>query len=156
MSPNDFSYDTTKQFVEETTPVEDFDPSQYTKLDESFENDLTKEEKENAVTVPLQITTFPWNPKFEGLVFMIGKVNVEENEEAETASLTYNYTVLKNPHELELAVDEEEESRDNPDNELLDCFIGRLVESLLYKMSQDKGFLEEMSKRQNNTQVENE
>lgn len=146
MKPNDFSYEATKQFVEDSTPVEEFDPDKYTKLDSSFDEELTIEEKENAVTVPLQITTFPWNPKFEGLVFMLGSVNVQENDD-ETASLTYNYTVLKNPNELELATDEDVESRDTPDNELLDVFIGRMVESLLYKMSQDEQFLEEMSRR---------
>ena len=156
MEASDFKYEATQQFVEDSSPVEEFDPNEYTKLDDSFEKDLTKEEKENAVTVPLQITTFPWNPKFEGLVFMIGKVNIEENEDGQTANLTYNYSVLSNPNELELSVGEDEESRDNPDNELLDCFIGRLVESLLYKMSQDQGFLEEMARRTGNESNETE
>lgn len=144
----DFEFTVTQQFVEDTSPIEQFDPYQYTQLDESFNKELTDEEKQNAVTVPLKITSFPWNVKFEGIVFMIGKVGIDENDD-DTASLEYNYTVVSNPNELELALSEEETSKRTEDNELLDVFIGRLVESLLHKMSNDDNFLEEMGKRGN-------
>lgn len=146
MKPEDFKYETTQQFVKDSDKIEDFNPQVYTEIDESFDKDLTKEEQESAVTVPLKITSFPWNPKFEGLVFMMGKVSINESEDGESAQLTYNYSVLKNPNELDLAQDEDEMSRDTEDNELLDVFIGRMVESMLYSMSQDKDFLERMEK----------
>lgn len=144
MKPNDFKYEKTQLFVEDTTPVEDFDPQQYTEIDESFHNDLTKEEQENAMTVPLKITAFPWNPDFEGLAFVMGKVDIQENSDG-LAELSYNYSVLKNPNELDLATEKDVESRDTADNELLDVFVGRMVESLLWKMSQDKDFLQRMT-----------
>lgn len=154
MKQSDFSFDKAKKFVKDTSPVEEFDPNQYTEVDRDFNENLTDEEKQNAVTVPLKIISFPWNPKFEGTVFMMGKVDIQENDD-QTAQLTYNYTVLKNPNNLELAVGVDEISENTEDNELLDVFIGRMVESLLYKMSNDKDFLEQM-KQKEGVDTENE
>ena len=71
--------------------------------------------------------------------FVIGKIDVKENNDG-TASLSYNYNMLNNPKDLPIA-ENNEISRDNEDNELLDAFIGRVIESSLIKMSNDKDFM---------------
>jgi len=71
--------------------------------------------------------------------FVIGKIDVKENNDG-TASLSYNYNMLNNPKDLPIAANNEI-SRDNEDNELLDAFIGRVIESSLVKMSNDKNFM---------------
>ena len=48
--------------------------------------------------------------------------------------------MLNNPKDLPIA-ENNEISRDNEDNELLDAFIGRVIESSLVKMSNDKDFM---------------
>ena len=48
--------------------------------------------------------------------------------------------MLNNPKDLPIAANNEI-SRDNEDNELLDAFIGRVIESSLVKMSNDKNFM---------------
>ena len=48
--------------------------------------------------------------------------------------------MLNNPKDLPIA-ENNEISRDNEDNELLDAFIGRVIESSLIKMSNDKDFM---------------
>lgn len=143
MSPDDFKYVMSKQFVKDSDDLDKFRMEMFAKPT------LTKEEYEkrddDSISMPLQLFHFPWNEKFEGLVFQVGKVNIEEIEEQQTAQLRYEYRVLNNPNELDLAEDHET-SRDNPDNELLDVFIGRVIESLLYRMSQDEEFLEQVGK----------
>lgn len=145
MTENDFKYEKTKLFVNDTEDLDDFNIGSYI-------NVLTGDAKEEATpdemtaTYPVIIKSFPWNPKFEGLSFIISNVNIEEDEEGEGASLSYAYNLIGGAEELDLAQGDDTESRDTPDNELLDAFIGRLIEGLLVQMSQDKEFMQSVVK----------
>lgn len=145
MKAEDFKYEPTQQFVTDTENIDKFYMESYAKPA------ITKEEYEkrvdDTVSMPLQIFNFPWNEEFVGLVVQVGRVNIREKEEEGVAELAYEYRVIANPNKLDLAEDSQE-SRDNPDNELLDTFIGRVIEALLYRMSQDKEFLEKIEKEQ--------
>ena len=135
MNSNDFTYKKTKRFINETD-VDTFDPFEYLEVvpvkDKNIEDD-------DNITNPLIVRVFPWNEEFVGMSFVIGKIDVKENNDG-TASLSYNYNMLNNPKDLPIA-ENNEISRDNEDNELLDAFIGRVIESSLVKMSNDKGFM---------------
>ena len=135
MNSNDFTYKKTKTFINETD-VDTFDPFEYLEVvpikDKNIEDD-------DNITNPLIVRVFPWNEEFVGMSFVIGKIDVKENNDG-TASLSYNYNMLNNPKDLPIA-ENNEISRDNEDNELLDAFIGRVIESSLVKMSNDKGFM---------------
>ena len=135
MNSNDFTYKKTKTFINETD-VDTFDPFEYLEVvpvkDKNIEDD-------DNLTNPLIVRVFPWNEEFVGMSFVIGKINVKENNDG-TASLSYNYNMLNNPKDLPIA-ENNEISRDNEDNELLDAFIGRVIESSLIKMSNDKDFM---------------
>ena len=118
------------------TNTDTFDPFEYLEVvpvkDKNIEDD-------DNLTNPLIVRVFPWNEKFVGMSFVIGKIDVKENNDG-TASLSYNYNMLNNPKDLPIAGNNEI-SRDNEDNELLDAFIGRVIESSLVKMSNDKNFM---------------
>ena len=118
------------------TNTDTFDPFEYLEVvpvkDKNIEDD-------DNLTNPLIVRVFPWNEKFVGMSFVIGKIDVKENNDG-TASLSYNYNMLNNPKDLPIA-ENNEISRDNEDNELLDAFIGRVIESSLVKMSNDKNFM---------------
>ena len=118
------------------TNTDTFDPFEYLEVvpvkDKNIEDD-------DNLTNPLIVRVFPWNEKFVGMSFVIGKIDVKENNDG-TASLSYNYNMLNNPKDLPIAANNEI-SRDNEDNELLDAFIGRVIESSLVKMSNDKNFM---------------
>jgi hypothetical protein len=135
MNSNDFTYKKTKTFINETD-VDTFDPFEYLEVvpvkDKNIEDD-------DNLTNPLIVRVFPWNEEFVGMSFVIGKIDVKENNDG-TASLSYNYNMLNNPKDLPIA-ENNEISRDNEDNELLDAFIGRVIESSLIKMSNDKDFM---------------
>jgi len=135
MNSNDFTYKKTKTFINETD-VDTFDPFEYLEVvpvkDKNIEDD-------DNITNPLIVRVFPWNEEFVGMSFVIGKIDVKENNDG-TASLSYNYNMLNNPKDLPIA-ENNEISRDNEDNELLDAFIGRVIESSLVKMSNDKDFM---------------
>jgi len=135
MNSNDFTYKKTKTFINETD-VDTFDPFEYLEVvpvkDKNIEDD-------DNITNPLIVRVFPWNEEFVGMSFVIGKIDVKENNDG-TASLSYNYNMLNNPKDLPIA-ENNEISRDNEDNELLDAFIGRVIESSLVKMSNDKNFM---------------
>ena len=135
MNSNDFTYKKTKTFMNETD-VDTFDPFEYLEVvpvkDKNIEDD-------DNLTNPLIVKDFPWNDEFVGMSFVIGKIDVKENNDG-TASLSYNYNMLNNPKDLPIA-ENNEISRDNEDNELLDAFIGRVIESSLIKMSNDKDFM---------------
>ena len=135
MNSNDFTYKKTKTFINETD-VDTFDPFEYLEVvpikDKNIEDD-------DNITNPLIVRVFPWNEEFVGMSFVIGKIDVKENNDG-TASLSYNYNMLNNPKDLPIA-ENNEISRDNEDNELLDAFIGRVIESSLIKMSNDKDFM---------------
>jgi len=135
MNSDDFTYKKTKTFIDETN-VETFDPFEYLEVvpvkDKNIEDD-------DNLTNPLIVRVFPWNEEFVGMSFVIGKIDVKENNDG-TASLSYNYNMLNNPKDLPIA-ENNEISRDNEDNELLDAFIGRVIESSLIKMSNDKDFM---------------
>ena len=135
MNSNDFTYKKAKTFINETD-VDTFDPFEY--LEVVPVKDKNIEDDEN-ITNPLIVRVFPWNEEFVGMSFVIGKIDVKENNDG-TASLSYNYNMLNNPKDLPIA-ENNEISRDNEDNELLDAFIGRVIESSLVKMSNDKGFM---------------
>lgn len=143
MKAEDFKYEPTQQFVTDTEDIDKFYMEKYAKPA------ITKEEYEkresDEISMPLQIYNFPWNEEFVGLVVQVGRVNIRDKEEEGIAELAYEYRVIANPNKLDLAEDNEQ-SRDNPDNELLDTFIGRVIEALLYRMSQDKEFLEKVTK----------
>lgn len=144
MTAEEFKYDATKSFVNDTQDLNDFQLEKYTAPAMTpAEYEEYCKQNQNTDTIPIRIFNFPWNENFEGLEVRIGKINIEEDKESGTASLRYEYTVLKNPNNVSIAEDHEQ-SRDNPDNELLDCFIGRVVESLLYRMSRDQEFLEKI------------
>ena len=140
MNSNDFTYKKTKAFMRETD-VDTFDPFEYLEVvpvkDKNIEDD-------DNLTNPLIIKEFPWNEEFVGMSFVIGKIDVKENNDG-TASLSYNYNMLNNPKDLPIAANNEI-SRDNEVNELLDAFIGRVIESSLVKMSNDKDFMKEVMK----------
>ena len=140
MNSNDFTYKKTKTFINETD-VDTFDPFEYLEVvpvkDKNIEDD-------DNLTNPLIVKEFPWNEEFVGMSFVIGKIDVKENNDG-TASLSYNYNMLNNPKDLPIA-ENNEISRDNEDNELLDAFIGRVIESSLVKMSNDKDFMKEVMK----------
>ena len=131
----DFTYKKTKRFINETD-VDTFNPFEYLEVvpikDKNIEDD-------DNLTNPLIVRVFPWNEKFVGMSFVIGKIDVKENDNG-TASLSYSYNMLNNPKDLPIA-ENNEISRDNEDNELLDAFIGRVIESSLIKMSNDKDFM---------------
>ena len=135
MNSNDFTYKKTKTFMNETDS-DTFDPFEYLEVvpvkDKNIEDD-------DNLTNPLIVKDFPWNDEFVGMSFVIGKIDVKENNDG-TASLSYNYNMLNNPKDLPIA-ENNEISRDNEDNELLDAFIGRVIESSLIKMSNDKDFM---------------
>ena len=135
MTSNDFTYGKTKTFIDETD-VDTFDPFEYLQVvpvkDKNIEDD-------DNITNPLIVRVFPWNEEFVGMSFVIGKIDVKENNDG-TASLSYNYNMLNNPKDLPIA-ENNEISRDNEENELLDAFIGRVIESSLIKMSNDKDFM---------------
>ena len=135
MNSNDFTYKKTKTFINETD-IDTFDPFEYLEVvpvkDKNIEDD-------DNITNPLIVRVFPWNEEFVGMSFVIGKIDVKENNDG-TASLSYNYNMLNNPKDLPIA-ENNEISRDNEDNELLDAFIGRVIESSLVKMSNDKDFM---------------
>ena len=135
MNSNDFTYKKTKTFMNETD-VDTFDPFEYLEVvpvkDKNIEDD-------DNLTNPLIVKEFPWNEEFVGMSFVIGKIDVKENNDG-TASLSYNYNMLNNPKDLPIAANNEI-SRDNEANELLDAFIGRVIESSLVKMSNDKDFM---------------
>ena len=135
MNSNDFTYKKAKTFINETD-VDTFDPFEYLEVvpikDKNIEDD-------DNITNPLIVRVFPWNEEFVGMSFVIGKIDVKENNDG-TASLSYNYNMLNNPKDLPIA-ENNEISRDNEDNELLDAFIGRVIESSLIKMSNDKDFM---------------
>ena len=135
MNSNDFTYKKTKAFMRETD-VDTFDPFEYLEVvpvkDKNIEDD-------DNLTNPLIVKEFPWNEEFVGMSFVIGKIDVKENNDG-TASLSYNYNMLNNPKDLPIAANNEI-SRDNEANELLDAFIGRVIESSLVKMSNDKDFM---------------
>ena len=118
------------------TNTDTFDPFEYLEVvpvkDKNIEDD-------DNLTNPLIVKDFPWNDEFVGMSFVIGKIDVKENNDG-TASLSYNYNMLNNPKDLPIA-ENNEISRDNEDNELLDAFIGRVIESSLIKMSNDKDFM---------------
>ena len=118
------------------TNTDTFDPFEYLEVvpvkDKNIEDD-------DNLTNPLIVRVFPWNEKFVGMSFVIGKIDVKENNDG-TASLSYSYNMLNNPKDLPIAANNEI-SRDNEDNELLDAFIGRVIESSLIKMSNDKNFM---------------
>ena len=135
MNSNDFTYKKAKTFINETD-VDTFDPFEY--LEVVPVKDKNIEDDEN-ITNPLIVRVFPWNEEFVGMSFVIGKIDVKENNDG-TASLSYNYNMLNNPKDLPIA-ENNEISRDNEDNELLDAFIGRVIESSLIKMSNDKDFM---------------
>lgn len=143
MKPEEYKYDNTKKFIEDTSNVEEFHVERYTTPAMSAEEYEKFTQDKDRGAVPIKIFNFPWNEDFEGLVVQIGKINIAESEDGGSASLQYEYGVFENPNDLPLAKDDEE-SRDNPDNELLDVFIGRVVESLLYRMSRDEKFLEKV------------
>jgi len=140
MNSNDFTYKKTKAFMRETD-VDTFDPFEYLEVvpvkDKNIEDD-------DNLTNPLIVKEFPWNEEFVGMSFVIGKIDVKENNDG-TASLSYNYNMLNNPKDLPIAANNEI-SRDNEANELLDAFIGRVIESSLVKMSNDKDFMKEVMK----------
>ena len=140
MNSNDFTYKKTKAFMRETD-VDTFDPFEYLEVvpvkDKNIEDD-------DNLTNPLIVKEFPWNEEFVGMSFVIGKIDVKENNDG-TASLSYNYNMLNNPKDLPIAANNEI-SRDNEVNELLDAFIGRVIESSLVKMSNDKDFMKEVMK----------
>ena len=140
MNSNDFTYKKTKTFMNETD-VDTFDPFEYLEVvpvkDKNIEDD-------DNLTNPLIVKEFPWNEEFVGMSFVIGKIDVKENDDG-TASLSYNYNMLNNPKDLPIAANNEI-SRDNEANELLDAFIGRVIESSLVKMSNDKDFMKEVMK----------
>ena len=140
MNSNDFTYKKTKTFMNETD-VDTFDPFEYLEVvpvkDKNIEDD-------DNLTNPLIVKDFPWNEEFVGMSFVIGKIDVKENDDG-TASLSYNYNMLNNPKDLPIAANNEI-SRDNEANELLDAFIGRVIESSLVKMSNDKDFMKEVMK----------
>ena len=135
MNSDDFTYNKTRIFINETD-VDTFDPFEYLQVvpvkDKNIEDD------EN-LTNPLIVQSFPWNEAFVGMSFVIGKIDVKENNDG-TASLSYSYNMLNNPKDLPIA-ENNEISRDNEDNELLDAFIGRVIESSLVRMSNDKDFM---------------
>ena len=135
MRAEDFTYKKTKKFMNETN-TDTFDPFEYLEVvpvkDKNIEDD-------DNLTNPLIVRVFPWNEKFVGMSFVIGKIDVKENNDG-TASLSYNYNMLNNPKDLPIAANNEI-SRYNEDNELLDAFIGRVIESSLVKMSNDKNFM---------------
>ena len=135
MNSNDFTYKKAKTFINETD-VDTIDPFEY--LEVVPVKDKNIEDDEN-ITNPLIVRVFPWNEEFVGMSFVIGKIDVKENNDG-TASLSYNYNMLNNPKDLPIA-ENNEISRDNEDNELLDAFIGRVIESSLIKMSNDKDFM---------------
>ena len=135
MNSNDYTYKKAKTFINETD-VDTFDPFEY--LEVVPVKDKNIEDDEN-ITNPLIVRVFPWNEEFVGMAFVIGKIDVKENNDG-TASLSYNYNMLNNPKDLPIA-ENNEISRDNEDNELLDAFIGRVIESSLIKMSNDKDFM---------------
>ena len=135
MTSNDFTYGKTKTFIDETN-IDTFDPFEYLQVvpvkDKNIEDD-------DNLTNPLIVQSFPWNEEFVGMSFVIGKIDVKENNDG-TASLSYGYNMLNNPKDLPIA-ENNEISRDNEDNELLDAFIGRVIESSLVRMSNDKDFM---------------
>ena len=135
MNSSDFTYKKTKAFMDDTDTAT-FDPFEYLEVvpvkDKNIEDD-------DNLTNPLIVKDFPWNEEFVGMSFVIGKIDVKENNDG-TASLSYNYNMLNNPKDLPIA-ENNEISRDNEDNELLDAFIGRVIESSLVKMSNDKDFM---------------
>lgn len=143
MKPEEYKYEATKTFIQDTEDLDDFQVERYTTPAMTSEEYQKFREQDNPGAIPIRIFNFPWNEKFEGTVIRIGKINIEDDEKSGTASLKYEYGLLNNPNELAIAADDEQ-SRDNPENELLDVFVGRVVESLLYRMSQDEEFLEKM------------
>jgi hypothetical protein len=93
-------------------------------------------------TLPMMIYNFPWNDKFRGIVFVIKDIKIEEPKEGEDgAQLFYRYAVISNPNNLDISLESDDDSRMTEDNHTLDIFVGRVIESLLDRMS--KSFKEE-------------
>ena len=102
MRAEDFTYKKTKKFMNETN-TDTFDPFEYLEVvpvkDKNIEDD-------DNLTNPLIVRVFPWNEKFVGMSFVIGKIDVKENNDG-TASLSYNYNMLNNPKDLPIAENNE-------------------------------------------------
>lgn len=148
MKPEDFKYEKTQLFVADTDNVEEFMLEQYI--------DVVATEKppaEQTATYPVVIKSFPWEPRFEGLSFIVSNVDITEDEEGAGAQLSYVYNVISGGDDLDIVRDDSA-SRDTPDNELLDVFIGRVIENLLFKMTQDKEFMESVIKSDETTTTE--
>lgn len=140
MQASDYKNELTQKFIDETQEIEEFYIEKYTKTLMTYE-ELQESKLADRNSIPLVIFNFPWNEQFEGLEFQIGKISIDKGDNGNT-QLTYHYHVLNNPTGLDIATDDEKESRETADNELLDAFIGRLIESSLYRMTQDDEFLE--------------
>ena len=70
MNSNDFTYKKTKKFMNETN-TDTFDPFEYLEVvpvkDKNIEDD-------DNLTNPLIVRVFPWNEKFVGMSFVIGRL----------------------------------------------------------------------------------
>ena len=92
-------------------------------------------EKDDHATLALYVHNFPWDKRFEGVVFSVQDISVDEEEDH--AKLNFRYKVFSNPNDLEIQKDDDAESLKTEDNEILDIFVGRMIESLLIRMSKD-------------------
>jgi len=151
----EIKYESLEKFYNDTAEIEKFEPTEYVNISGS-EEDLSKEDKVNAISLPMEIKKFPWFEKMVGVIFIIGQIDVVEPEDPndQYAELRFDYRVVHNPNELELAKDDEPESRDTEANALLDGFIGRMVESILTRMASDKDLMKRIEEENNIEEVE--
>lgn len=91
--------------------------------------------KEQAENTSLTILSFPWDTRMEGVEFKVGNVSLRENED-ESASLYFNYDVLSSPN---ITLEEE-----TTEHTVLDHFVGRVIECLIYDMAKDDDFMKKM------------
>lgn len=106
---------------------------EYVIPDQEIVEDAPSEQQNNT---PLHIKKFPWDERFKDIKFTVGNVSIRENDD-DTASLYFNYNVIASPN-ITLQEDTEE-------HYVLDTFVGRVVECLLYNMSQDEEFMNRMA-----------
>lgn len=88
----------------------------------------------DADTLPLVIHNFPWNEGFTGLVFSISDIKLNESEEEDSTELFFRYDVHSNPKGLPIALGDNDESIKTEENNMLDLFVGRVIESMLDRM----------------------
>lgn len=101
--------------------------------EEKYE-ELGLKSMDDAATLPLVIHNFPWNEGFTGLVFSISDIKLNESEEEDSTELFFRYAVHLNPNGLPIALGDNDESMKTEENNMLDLFVGRVIESMLDRM----------------------